>query len=301
VRALYIKYGASNMGLAITEMGPGYQNDSAAAGLFAADSYLTWWENGVFNTDWFDLRNGSDGTTSTNDDGTIDYGEGGIVSTGGGNTPPRDTPYPTYYGLSLAGRAGSPGDTLVSATSSASTLKVHAVRTASGGVNVLLINEDLNNSATVAVNYTGYTPAAAMTVQQWSKGATAITTTTTSAGTLTVPPYSITLLQTTARSSAAAVLGTPTPTKPASTSTTPTTSTTPASTITGNDDPGNDDPAFSGAANTGGGGGGPAGSLVWGLSALTVGIGGGGVALMLVRRRRAARPHRRRPRQPHGR
>ncbi len=217
VRALYTKYGAPNMGLAITELGPGYQNDSAAAGLFAADSYLTWWENGVFNTDWFDLRNGSDGKTSTNDDGTIDYGEGGIVSTGGNGTPALNTPYPTYYGLTLAGRTGSPGDTLVSATSSTSTLKVHAVRTTSGGVNVLLINEDLNNSATVAVNYTGYTPAAAMTVQQWSKGATAITTTTPSAGNLTVPPYSITLLQTTSGSSHASVPSTPTPTKSAST------------------------------------------------------------------------------------
>jgi hypothetical protein len=53
----------------------------------------------------------------------------------------------------------------------------------------------------------------------------------------------------------------------------------PAITITG-DDP----PAPSGAARTGGGGR-PAGSLVWGLGALTVATGGG-VALVLARRRR---------------
>jgi hypothetical protein len=102
---------------------------------------------------------------------------------------------------------------------------VHAVRTASGAVNVLLINEDLNNSANVALSYTGYTPAAAPTVQQWVKGATGITTATaSSAGSLTVPPYSITLLQTTTGSSHAptpgtptSTPGTPTPTKSAST------------------------------------------------------------------------------------
>ena len=243
VRALYAKYGASNMGLAITELGPGYQNDSAAAGLFAADSYLTWWENGVFNTDWFDLRNGSDGKTGVNDDGTIDYGEGGIVSTGGNGAPALDTPYPTYYGLSLAGKAGSPGDTLVSATSATATLKVHAVRTATGGVNVLLINEDLNNSATVALNYTGYTPAASSTVLQWSKGATGITTASaTSAASITVPPYSITLLKTTAGgqpgpvpSTSTAPAATPPPTTPAPSTPIPTTPipTTPAATAPG--------------------------------------------------------------------
>ncbi|HET9658592.1 MAG TPA: ricin-type beta-trefoil lectin domain protein [Kineosporiaceae bacterium] len=226
VRALYAKYGASNLGLAITELDANYQNDSATAGLFAADSYLTWWENGVFNTDWWTLRNGSDGKTSTNSDGTTDYGEAGIVSPGGNGTPALNTPYPTYYGLSLAGQAGSAGDTLVSATSSSSTLKVHAVKTASGGVNVLLINEDLNNSATVALNYAGYTPAGGSTVQQWTKGATGITTAAaTSAGSITVPAYSITLLKTTAASAPAPA--------PSSSTTTPSSSTTtPASTPT---------------------------------------------------------------------
>jgi hypothetical protein len=41
----------------------------------------------------------------------------------------------------------------------------------------------------------------------------------------------------------------------------------------------------SGGASTGGGGGQPAGSLVWGLAALAVAVGGG-VALVLIRRRR---------------
>jgi hypothetical protein len=200
--------------------------------LVATDSYLTWWENGVFNTDWWTLRNGSDGKTSTNSDGTIDYGEAGLVSPGGNGTPALNTPYPTYFGLSMAARAGSPGDTLVSATSSDAKLKVHAVRTASGAVNVLLINEDLNNSATVSLSYAGYTPAAASTVQQWAKGATGISTTSaTSAGSVTVPPYSITLLETTADSQPSPAPSTPSATTPATTPATPapTATTTPAS------------------------------------------------------------------------
>jgi hypothetical protein len=195
LRSLYDKYNAPNMGIAVTEMNAGYQNDSATAGLVAADSYLTWWENGVFNLDWWQLRNGNDGKTSTNDDGTTDYNEAGIVSVGGDNAPPVNTPFPTYYGLAMAGRIGNPGDTLVSATSSSKELVAHAAKTASGGVNVMLINEDLQNSTSVSLS--GVTATGNVTVEQWKKGATSISSTTqASASSITVPPYSITLLKT---------------------------------------------------------------------------------------------------------
>jgi hypothetical protein len=194
LRSLYAKYNAANMGIAVTEMNAAYQDDSATAGLFAADSYLTWWENGVFNTDWWQLRNGNDGKTSTNDDGTTNYNEAGIVSVGGNGAPPVDTPFPTYYGLTLAGRIGAPGDTLVAASSNNPQLIAHAVKTASGGVNVLLINEDLNNST--AVSLSGIS-AGGVTVEQWKKGDSRISSTTqASAGSITVPPYSLTLLKT---------------------------------------------------------------------------------------------------------
>jgi hypothetical protein len=195
LRSLYAKYNAANMGIAVTEMNAGYQDDSATAGLFAADSYLTWWENGVFNTDWWQLRNGNDGKTSTNDDGTTNYNEAGIVSVGGNGAPPVDTPFPTYYGLTLAGRIGAPGDTLVAAGSTNPQLIAHAVKTASGGVNVLLINEDLDNST--AVSLSGLGAGGGVTVEQWKKGDSGISSTTqASAGSITVPPYSLTLLKT---------------------------------------------------------------------------------------------------------
>jgi hypothetical protein len=198
LRGLINHYGGSNagnIGIAVTELNSSFQGDSATAGLFAADSYLTWWENGVFNLDWWNLRNGNDGQTSINDDGTTDYHEAGIVSVGGNGAPPVDTPFPTYFGLALAGRIGNPGDTLISATSSGPQLVAHAVRTAAGGVNVLLINEDLDNSTDVSLS--GLTATGRVTVEQWKKGATGISSTTqASAGSITVPPYSITLLKT---------------------------------------------------------------------------------------------------------
>lgn len=195
LRSLYSKYNASDMGISVTEMNAGYQNNSATAGLFAADSYLTWWENGVFNIDWWQLRNGNDGKTGTNDDGTTDYNEAGIVSVGGNNAPPVNTPFPTYFGLAMAGRIGDPGDTLVSATSSSPQLVAHAAKTAAGGVNVVLINQDLQNSTSVSLS--GVATNGNVTVEQWQKGATSISSTTqASASSITVPPYSITLLKT---------------------------------------------------------------------------------------------------------
>lgn len=197
LRSLYGKYNAANMGIAVTELNPSYQLNSATAGLFAADSYLTWWENGVFNLDWWDLRNGGDGTKKTNDDGTTDHNDGGIVSSGSDGGPPLNTPFPAYYGLAMAGRIGSPGDTLVSATSSSSGVAAHAVKTVSGEVNVLLINKDLDDSAEVSLDYSGIAPSGSVTVQQWKKGDAAISSSTqASASSIAVPPYSITLLQT---------------------------------------------------------------------------------------------------------
>ena len=164
--------------------------------LFAADSYLTWWENGVFNVDWWNLRNGGDGSRTTNDDGTIGYQDEGIVSSGTSGEPALNTPFPPSYGLTLAAETGAPGDTLVSATSADPAVVAHAVRTASGGVNVLLINKDLYNSATISVDYSGFTPGGEAAVRQWSKGATGIGTATRSpTGGITVPAYSITLVR----------------------------------------------------------------------------------------------------------
>ncbi|MBO4273635.1 cellulose binding domain-containing protein [Microbispora triticiradicis] len=198
VRSLIAKYAgsrASSIGISVTELNPSYQLTTATAALFATDSYLTWFENGAMNLDWWNLHNGTSQGPATGDDGTPDYHDEGILSSGASGEPAANTPFPPYYGLAMVGRAGSPGDTLVKASSSSSLLSTHAVRTSSG-VNVVLINKDLNNSTTVSLSYSGFSPGSAATVVQWRKGATSISTSSASSATsITLPPYSVTVLK----------------------------------------------------------------------------------------------------------
>jgi chitodextrinase len=188
---------ASSIGIAVTEMNPGYQLTSATAALFAVDGVLTWFENGAMNLDWWNTHNGTGSSPGTNDDGTVDYHDEGILSAGSPGEPAVNTPFPPYYGLAMVGRAGAPGDTLVQASSSTSLLAAHAVRTSSG-LNVVLVNKDLVNSTTVSLSYAGFSPAGNVSVVRWQKGATSISTSSQSSATsITVPPYSITVLKTT--------------------------------------------------------------------------------------------------------
>jgi hypothetical protein len=91
---------------------------------------------------------------------------------------------------------GSPGDTLLPAESSSPLVSAHAVRTADGGVNVMLINKDPDNDATVELSYDGFTPSTATpTVHSYLKNATSIDSATAGTSTTqTVPAYSITVV-----------------------------------------------------------------------------------------------------------
>lgn len=193
VRSVLNQFGASGTGIAITETNPSFQLTTATAALFATDSYLTWWENGVSNVDWWNTHNGSSGAPpSTGEDGTPDFGDEGVLSSGSANEPAANTPFPPYYGIAMLKQIGAAGDTLVRATSSNGSVAAHAVRTRDGGLNVVLINKDRAAAADITLSYSGFAPAAAPTVSSWVKGATSITTRAQgSATTQTLPPYSI--------------------------------------------------------------------------------------------------------------
>ena len=226
----YAGTNAANMGIAVTETNPGYELNSATAALFAPDSYLTWWENGVFNIDWWNLHNGA-GSTTTNGDGTTNYGDEGILSNASSGEPAAETPFPPYYGISMLKQLGAAGSTLVKATSSNTLVGAHAVKTSDGGLNVLLVNRDLSSSSTVALSYTGYTPATGPTTSVWKKGDTAISSSTSSSATsVTLPAYSLTTLH--LKPSSGGTTSAPATTTPAATTPAATTpaSTTPAST-----------------------------------------------------------------------
>ncbi|MGA5208086.1 LPXTG cell wall anchor domain-containing protein [Streptomyces variegatus] len=111
--------------------------------------------------------------------------------------PPRDTPFPTYWGIRSLTALAQPGDTMVKSSSRNSSVAVHAVRSGNGRLNVMLINKSPQNAAQVSLSYAGFTPAAgAVTTVSYAKGDTSLTTAKRgTAGAQKLPPYSITTLQ----------------------------------------------------------------------------------------------------------
>ena len=194
---------AANIGIAVTETASNYQSDTQVGGLFTADVYFTALENGVFNVDYWDTRNGmpDDGVT-TAPDGTTSYGDGGMISSGNCNSdnvcePPLNTPFAPYYALQMLSKVALPGDTLVRAGSDNQLVSVHAARNAGGGLSVELVNQDPANAYTVNLNYDGWTPSGATpTVYAFGSGSTSISTSQQgTAHTQVVPPYSIVTLK----------------------------------------------------------------------------------------------------------
>jgi hypothetical protein len=173
---------------------------SQAAALFAPDTYMTWFEHGATDVDWWNLHNGTDQAPTTVN-GQTDYQDGGVLSVagcvGGRCQPPHETPFPTYWGIRSLTALAQPGDTMVKSSSANPSVAVHAVRSSNGGLNVMLINKDPANTVTASLSYAGFAPApGAVTTVSYLKDGTALTTA--SAGTAasqTLPPYSITTLQ----------------------------------------------------------------------------------------------------------
>jgi hypothetical protein len=188
---------ASHVGIAVTEANATAFRDTAPNGLFAPDEYLTWLENGAFTLDWWDLHNGSSCTGLTTVEGATDYNDFGMLSSGSSCEPPLDTPFPAYHGIQMITKLGAPGDTLVRAGSSTPLLSAHAVRRANGDLDVMLINKDPNNDATVTLSYQGFTPSSATpTVFSYLKNAGTIGSATAGRATSqTVPAYSIVVVQ----------------------------------------------------------------------------------------------------------
>ena len=182
--------------VAMTETDGNNFMDTQPGALYGADTYMTSLENGVFTVDYWDLRNGAT-AISTAPDGATDYGDEGVLSSGGcvGSTcePAMSTPFPSYYAISMLSKLGLPGDTMVNAGTDQQLVAVHAVRNANGDLSVMLINKDPANSYQVSLHYPGFTPvSAAPTVYAYGDEASSITSAPqgTSAS-QALPPYSI--------------------------------------------------------------------------------------------------------------
>ncbi|HEY3872073.1 MAG TPA: cellulose binding domain-containing protein [Actinocrinis sp.] len=188
----------ANVPILVTETSDTIDQDTMPAALFAADTYMSFLEGGVTNVDWWDQHNGP-GTPSTVD-GAQDYGDGGMFSSGtngsGVTEPPLDTPFDSYYGVEMLTKLAAPGDQIVNASSGNPLVRVHAVRRADGTLNVLIDNEDPTNSYTANLTYNGFTPSGSPTVYTLANNATSITSTTqSSASSVTVAPYTLTVIQ----------------------------------------------------------------------------------------------------------
>ena len=188
---------AASVPILVTETNSTVDMDTQPGALFAADMYMTWLENGVANVDWWNEHNGA-GTISTVN-GVTDYGDQGILSnassSSGSTEPAAETPFAPYYGIEMLSKLGSPGDELVTSTSANALVRVHAVRSAGGSLNVLIDNEDPNNSYTVSLAYNGFTPNGSPTVYTFASNASSITSATqSSASSVTVSPYSLTVV-----------------------------------------------------------------------------------------------------------
>jgi Cellulose binding domain/Fibronectin type III domain len=194
----YAGVAASGVKIVVTETNTTIDMDTQPAALFGPDMYMTWLENGVTNVDWWNEHNGASAASTV--DGKTDYGDQGIFSNassiGGSTEPAADTPFAPYYGIEMLSKLGSPGDQMVTATSGNALLRVHAVRRAGGGLDVLIDNEDPSNSYTVGLSYSGFTPSGSPTVYTLANNATSITSATQSSiSSVTVGPYSLTVVQ----------------------------------------------------------------------------------------------------------
>ena len=217
---------------------PGKQTVSLVNALYLADDYMDWLENGIANVDWWNLHNGP--STGNNNSsslyGNATYGDYGVLSTGSSPEPAADTPFPPYYGLQMLHDLFSPGDTMVSASSSQSLVAVHAVKQANGKLAILLINKDPSNSYTVSVSLNGYTTSGGGTLYSYGENRSSITSATVdpvSPGvvpSVTIAPYSLTTLV--LQPGSGGSTPTPTPTRATTPTPTPTSGTTPTPTVT---------------------------------------------------------------------
>jgi hypothetical protein len=126
--------GNRNIPFAITETNADGSFAPALDAVWNADNYLTWFEQGAVNVDYWEL-----------------YDSNGVLTS---PTSPLDP----YYAIQFASTVARAGDNLVTTSSSNSLLRSHAVMRTDGSVGVLLLNEN-SSSTNVSVSISGTTVA----------------------------------------------------------------------------------------------------------------------------------------------
>jgi autotransporter-associated beta strand protein len=104
-------------------------------GLFAADMYATFLENGVRNVDWLELHGSGNGTFLSDS----------------------NTPNFAYFGIQSVSKMQKPGDDIVAASSDNNGIRAHAALQADGTVAVMIINTNSSGSSAVNISIVGDT------------------------------------------------------------------------------------------------------------------------------------------------
>ncbi|MEU7019957.1 cellulose binding domain-containing protein [Streptomyces sp. NPDC046203] len=205
VRSLLNRYAgddSARIGIAMTEVNSnsaGGAFTSRPNGLFTAEAMMTALENGVFAVNWWDTHNGAGNISTVG--GETDYGDMGMLSNGSCSgsvcEPAVNTPFAPYYGIKALGALSDPGDSMVASGSSGSEVSSHAVLRADGDLSVLLLNKSSSAAHTVDLRYQGFTAgSAAPEVRRWAPGDEGLVDApgTATAGSVTLAPYSLTVL-----------------------------------------------------------------------------------------------------------
>jgi hypothetical protein len=194
----YAGSNAAHVQIMVTETNSSLESDSVPAALFAVDTYLTWVRNGVDNIDWWDLHNGPGSPSTRLPDGSTDYGDGGILSSGGCDgavcEPAANTPFPATACRRFpdSPRAGAK---MIGVTSSNAAVTAYAVKTSSG-MNLMLVNHSPHSSKPVSIGYTGFKPTSVTSALQFSDAHPKLRALSrANAHSLTLPAYSITILK----------------------------------------------------------------------------------------------------------
>jgi hypothetical protein len=129
----YVGSRSNQVGIAVTETGSSVLGGGSAE--YAADTLLTWIENGAINVDYQELHSGF-----------LASGTPGIAN---------NSLLGPAYGAKMARLLANVGDTMLQITSSTSSLHVHATARQDGKTGVLLINTDPLIPIAATVNISG--------------------------------------------------------------------------------------------------------------------------------------------------
>ncbi len=197
---------------------PGKQTTSLVNGLFLADSICNVLQTEFNSLLWWDLRNGEDNSENNSASlyGWRMYGDYGILSTPSGSSAWGESTYfdgyPAYYVMKLLSHFARGGDKVVQAGSDSRLVSAFAIQRSDGSLSLLVINKSAVNTLTTNFSLAGFVPQATATV--YSYGIPQDTAARTGSGSpdiavssqtlpgssfsLSLPPYSATVLTITA-------------------------------------------------------------------------------------------------------